>query len=142
MSKKKIIKKVKKVSSHKTKVKAKKTKKVVKKISHKTKPVPKTKKVATPKVSSKLKEMDVKADKLIAKGRERGFITYDEIMKEFPKLEDNIIFLDSLYNKFVVAGVDVLEGGGMLETDEEQLKNMLLMEHVAQMLDTILYKYI
>jgi len=113
--------KVKKVSNHKTKVKAKKVKKVVKKISHKTKT---TSKAKTPviKVSSKLKEMDVKAEKLITKGRERGFITYDEIMKEFPKIEDDIIFLDSLYNKFVVAGVDVLEGGGMLETDDEQLK--------------------
>jgi RNA polymerase primary sigma factor len=113
--------KVKKVSNHKTKVKAKKVKKVVKKTSHKTKI---TSKAKTPviKVSSKLKEMDVKAEKLITKGRERGFITYDEIMKEFPKIEDNIIFLDSLYNKFVVAGVDVLEGGGMLETDDEQLK--------------------
>ena len=43
-------------------------------------------------------------------------------MKEFPKVEDDIFFLDDLYNKLVVAGIDVLEGGGMLEVDEEQIK--------------------
>ncbi len=32
------------------------------------------------------------------------------------------MFLDDLYNKLVVAGIDVLEGGGMLEVDEEQIK--------------------
>jgi RNA polymerase primary sigma factor len=43
-------------------------------------------------------------------------------LKEFPKVEDDVIFLDDLYNKLVVAGIDVLEGGGMLEVDDEQLK--------------------
>ncbi len=75
-----------------------------------------------PKMSAKKKEWEVKAEKLIAKGKERGFITYDEILKEFPKVEDDVIFLDDLYNKFVVAGLDVLEGGGLLETNDDQIK--------------------
>jgi RNA polymerase primary sigma factor len=122
MSKKKLNKKIKKASNHKNKtIKPKKSnKKIVKKIKNK-KTSSKVKK-NEPKVSSKLKEMDMKAERLITKGRERGFITYDEIMKEFPKMENDIIFLDSLYNKLVVAGVDVLEGGGMLETNDDQLK--------------------
>jgi RNA polymerase primary sigma factor len=104
-------KKNKKVSKSK---KLKKAKKIVKKIKTvKTKPV---------KITLKQKELNSKADKLIVKGRERGFITYDEILKEFPKIEDDVIFLDDLYNKLVVAGIDVLEGGGMLEVDEEQIK--------------------
>ncbi len=117
-------KKLKKVSKNKTKS-AKKTKKIVKKTtrkaSAKAKSAPKIKAKGL-KISSKLKEMDMRAGRLITKGRERGFITYDEILKEFPKVEDDIIFLDELYNKLVVAGVDVLEGGGMLEVDEEQIK--------------------
>jgi RNA polymerase primary sigma factor len=112
-------KKIKKVS--KGKIKTKKVKKVAKKVSPKVKTAPKIKPVKI-KVSLKQKELDVKAGKLISKGRERGFITYDEILKEFPKIEDDIIFLDELYNKLVVAGIDVLEGGGMLEVDEEQIK--------------------
>jgi RNA polymerase primary sigma factor len=78
---------------------------------------------ALPKVSLKRKELDLKADKIIAKGKERGFITYDEILKEFPKIENDVIFLDELYNKFMVAGLDVLEGGGLLEANnDEQIK--------------------
>src|SRR3989344_1299949 len=40
---------------------------------------------------------------LIEKGRKRGFITYDEILKTFPDIENNILFLDELYEKFGVA---------------------------------------
>jgi len=74
------------------------------------------------KMSAKRKELELKADKIIAKGKERGFITYDEILKEFPRIEDDVIFLDTLYNKFMVAGLDVLEGGGLLEVNDEQIK--------------------
>jgi RNA polymerase primary sigma factor len=59
-----------------------------------------------------------KAEKLIQKGRDRGFVTYDEILKEFPQIENDILFLDELYSKFTTAGVDVLEGGGLLEVEE------------------------
>ncbi len=108
-------KKTKKISKGKPKVK--KTKKTPKKAVSKAKKAQKT-----PKVTLKQRDLDLKADKLISKGRERGFITYDEILKEFPKVEDDVMFLDDLYNKLVVAGIDVLEGGGMLEVDEEQIK--------------------
>ncbi len=108
-------KKTKKISKAKPKVK--KTKKTPKKAISKAKKAQKT-----PKVTLKQRDLDLKADKLISKGRERGFITYDEILKEFPKVEDDVMFLDDLYNKLVVAGIDVLEGGGMLEVDEEQIK--------------------
>jgi RNA polymerase primary sigma factor len=71
------------------------------------------------KVDSKQKEFDTKSNKLLVKGRERGFVTYDEILKEFPNIEQDIMFLDELYNKFAEAGVDVLEGGGVLDLDKE-----------------------
>src|SRR5207253_4931969 len=56
---------------------------------------------------------------LIEKGRKRGFITYDEILKTFPDIENNIIFLDELYEKFSVAGIDVLEVGNLLNLDND-----------------------
>src|SRR5689334_14967674 len=106
---KKKISKAKKSKSSKKKASSKKS--VFKKLS------------ALPKVSLKRKELDLKADKIIAKGKERGFITYDEILKEFPKIENDVIFLDELYNKFMTAGLDVLEGGGLLEANnDEQIK--------------------
>ncbi len=54
--------------------------------------------------------------KLLLKGKERGYITYDEILKEFPTVEDDILFLDDLYERLSTSGIDVLEGGGLLET--------------------------
>ena len=59
--------------------------------------------------------------KLIHKGKERGYVTYDEILKEFPTVEEDIVFLDDLYEKLSGSGVDILEGGGLLETPSEDL---------------------
>lgn len=68
--------------------------------------------------ADKVKDFEIRANKLINKGRDRGFVTYDEILKEFPQIENDIIFLDELYSKFTGANVDVLEGGGLLEIEE------------------------
>ena len=57
----------------------------------------------------------------MAKGKDRGFVTYDEILKEFPHIEDDITFLDELYGKLSTSGIDVLEGGGMLDIKNEDL---------------------
>jgi RNA polymerase primary sigma factor len=70
---------------------------------------------------SKKEEMEMKAERLISKGKERGFVTYDEILKEFPTIEDDIVFLEELYEKFSTAGIDVLEGGGLLEVSIDDL---------------------
>ncbi len=55
-----------------------------------------------------------KVETLITLGRERGYITYDEILREFPTIEDNVLLLEEMYERFSTAGIDVLEGGGML----------------------------
>jgi RNA polymerase primary sigma factor len=67
----------------------------------------------------KAEELSRLADELINKGRKRGFITYDEILKTFPEIENNILFLDELYEKLAVAGIDVLEGGNLLNLDSD-----------------------
>jgi RNA polymerase primary sigma factor len=60
-----------------------------------------------------------KADMLITKGKERGYITYNEILKEFPHIEEDVHFLDQLYERFSTSGIDILEGG-MLEDNADQ----------------------
>lgn len=67
------------------------------------------------KLSKKDQHMQDKAAKLYQKGRERGFVTYDEILKEFPNIEDNVLFLEELYDTFDTEGVDVIESGGLLD---------------------------
>lgn len=88
------------------------------------KPHKKTKEAEKPKKltgAKKAADLEARAEKLIAKGKERGFVTYDEILKEFPTIEDDIMFLDELYAKLSTSGVDVLEGGGMLDITNEDL---------------------
>ncbi|HUQ30253.1 MAG TPA: sigma-70 family RNA polymerase sigma factor [Candidatus Paceibacterota bacterium] len=58
------------------------------------------------------------ADDLIKKGKERGYITYNEIIKAFPHVEDDVDFLEALYERFATAGIDILEGG-MLEDNAD-----------------------
>ncbi|KND51707.1 MAG: RNA polymerase primary sigma factor [Parcubacteria bacterium C7867-001] len=128
MAKKKTVKK--KASSKSAKKAGKKSapkkKKVVKKA---------VKKVAKPKKKEQMKnvvrvaakgarakaaaEKGDKAERLLQKGKERGYITYSEILKEFPHIEEDVQFLDSLYEKFSSNGIDILEGG-MLEDNADQ----------------------
>lgn len=66
------------------------------------------------------KKAEVRAAKkkeLVEKGRQRGFVTYDEILKAFPDIESDIVFLEELYDEFTVAHIDVLEGGNLLDLD-------------------------
>ncbi len=113
----------KKKANKKTKVnKAKKIKKVKKTFKKKIN-AKKVVKKKTAKLSVKKKEMEVKADKLLSKGKDRGYVTYDEILHEFPKIEEDVIFLEELYAKLSSAGIDILEGGGMLEFESEIANN-------------------
>lgn len=52
-------------------------------------------------------EKQDKAEHLIKKGKERGYITYSEILKEFPHIEDDVDFFDDLYQRFMTSGIDV-----------------------------------
>jgi RNA polymerase primary sigma factor len=74
----------------------------------------------------RLELQEKKAEIIITKGRERGFITYDEIIREFPNVEDDILFLDELYDKLAQVGIDVLESGGLLEDTDDILKKYSL----------------
>jgi len=98
----------------------KQQKKVIKKVVKKVNRVVKTKAVKSKKVSNKKREFETKTQKLLSKGRERGYVTYDEILKEFPNIETDVMFLDELYNRLATTGVDILEGGGMLDIEKEE----------------------
>lgn len=105
--------------------KAKPKARVAAKKSRATKPArvaKKTNRRALPKlVKNKIEQKQGnKVESLITLGRERGYITYDEILREFPTIEDDVLLLEEIYEKFGTAGIDVLEGGGMLEDTSAQ----------------------
>jgi RNA polymerase primary sigma factor len=66
-------------------------------------------------------ERQTKADSLVKKGRERGYITYSEILREFPHIEDDVNFLDELYERLTITGIDILEGGMLEDNADEYL---------------------
>lgn len=69
------------------------------------------------------KDKEKKIKKLIAVGKERGFITHDGILKEFPTIENDIDLLENLYAKLEDANVDILNSGGILEMEEDDTFN-------------------
>ncbi len=75
---------------------------------------------AAPLRMSKKDDAEARLVRLMARGKERGFVTYDEILKEYPNIEQDIVFLDTLYEKLQVTGIDVLEGGGLLDASKPE----------------------
>ncbi len=117
--------------------KAKPVKKVVKKAAPKPKkPAPKAKpakvkavkpakapkapKVPKVKKSKDRLAMERKLNALVQRGRDQGFVTYDAILRTFPEIEDNIEFLDEVYDKLGEAGIDILESGGLLDAVDDE----------------------
>jgi len=86
-----------------------------------TKKKPKIIAPKVPKVTKKAKVLEDKVQRLLFRGKEKGFVTYDEILKEFPHVEENIMFLEELYLKLGESGIDVLEGGGMLDPHADEI---------------------
>jgi len=78
-----------------------------------------TRLVREKKLSKRESVLEEKANLLVKKGKRRGFVTYSEILKDFPDIENNIMFLEDLYERLSSANVDVLEGGGFLDLDRE-----------------------
>ncbi len=130
IGKKEVKKAVRKVSQ---KVVAKTVKKVVQKSVKKSakKAVKKTAKKTTTKATKKpavkskkftkaQRERRNKLGKVMQLGKERGYITYDEILRFYPNIEQDINFLEDLYEQLSIAGIDVLQSGGMLGNDPSE----------------------
>jgi RNA polymerase primary sigma factor len=72
----------------------------------------------TPKMSGRPAH-DLVAE-LVMRGKQRGFVTEDEIMHAIPNVEQNIRELEGLYEKLEAIGVNVMSSGDIikLETDK------------------------
>ena len=100
-----IKKKSRKKKSAKKASASRRTKKIVRKIP--------AKKISKAELKKEFSEERVEI--LLKKGKERGFLTYPEILSAFPHVEYNVVFLEDLYGRLESAGVDVLEGRELLE---------------------------
>ncbi len=99
----------------------KKVQKAIKRPAKKvTKKTPKAAPKATPKQTKFTRERETKAADLMKIGRDRGYVTYDDILKYFPTIERDVEFLEELYDRLHIANVDVLQSGGLLSDDRSE----------------------
>jgi len=71
--------------------------------------------------SEKKKEaekIEQKIQALLRRGRDRGFVTYAEILYYFPTIEDNLMLLEDLYERFNRENIEVLESKDFLDETE------------------------
>jgi len=102
--KKKAVKKIRKAARKK-----------VKKSKQKTKAIKKKKKL----LISRKKAFNLdNFQSLIDKGRERGFVTYSEILYAFPEVEKDISGLEKLYDVLEKQGIEIKEAKEFLSSEE------------------------
>ena len=77
-----------------------------------------------PKTSKKeaSKEAEQKIRDLLTRGRERGFVTYSEILYYFPSIEDDVLLLEDLYERFEREDIEVLETQELIVEAEQPKK--------------------
>lgn len=101
------------------------TKSLKKKAASKSKSAALQKKKAAAKGKKAGKEFlatEAKVDALMKKGRERGFITYSEILVSFPTIEEDIPLLEELYRRFEESNIEVLETKELIEVEAGEAK--------------------
>jgi RNA polymerase primary sigma factor len=60
-------------------------------------------------LAKRTKQVSLDDKKLIKLGKERGFVTQEEILQVFPKPEEVLEELDNFYLKLIEANIDVFE---------------------------------
>ncbi len=86
-----------------------------------TRPAPKPLKLSK-QAKTRIVEIEKKIANLTKRGRERGFVTYSELLSSFPHIEEDVPLLESLYERFEATNIDVVETRDLLETPEEEPK--------------------
>ena len=76
-----------------------------------------TKAVAVP---SEPHELTAEMVTLIEKGKEQGFVTYDDILDVFPEAEDELDMIDALYQRLMSDGVSVLADNATAQDEGQQ----------------------
>jgi RNA polymerase primary sigma factor len=90
-------------------------KKVVAKVSKKVAPSKPARKSQPAAKGLTGEQLELRVVDLLEKGKKRRFVTYDELLRSFPDIEEDVLFLDELYRRLSEAGVDVLESGSLLD---------------------------
>ncbi|MBI3998755.1 MAG: sigma-70 family RNA polymerase sigma factor, partial [Armatimonadetes bacterium] len=62
-----------------------------------------------PQAQTSTEDLSPELRALIEAGRKRGFLTHDEILEQFPEIEQNVEQVDKLYSVLAEQGIEILE---------------------------------
>lgn len=65
-------------------------------------------------------ETQNKIQSLLKRGRERGFVTYSEILYYFPTIEEDIMLLEDLYARFEKGNIEILESKAFIDDSKSE----------------------
>ena len=71
------------------------------------------------KIKTQEEIIEEKIKSLIARGKERGFITEDEILYLFPDIEENFDVLEKIYERLETSGIELKSTSGVWNEDEK-----------------------
>jgi RNA polymerase primary sigma factor len=72
------------------------------------------------KLEKALKAHASEITELIDRGRPRGFVTDNEILYYFPKIEDSVEMLDEIYDRLEKAGIKVIETSALIDFSKDE----------------------
>ena len=75
---------------------------------------------SAPEISSEQTDLSPEMEALIAKGKENGYITYDDVLDVFPDAEDQLDQIDTFYQRLMTEGVEVVAEAKDDEKDEAE----------------------
>ena len=115
------VKKLRKPLKKKAQEKAQKNlKKPAKRAVKKAPKVKKGKQKPLTKLEKAVKANAHEINELIDRGRPRGFVTDNEILYYFPKIEDNVELLDEIYDRLEKAGIKVIETSALIDFSKDE----------------------
>jgi len=107
----------------------KKTNKGEKKNQKNKRLISKPKKITKKSQQKENDDFEKKVQELINRGKSRGFVTQDEILMYFPRVEENLALLDKLYDRLSAENIEIVESIDLLvdqkEVTDEELKHAL-----------------
>jgi len=107
----------------------KKTNKGEKKNQKNKRLISKPKKITKKSRQKENDDFEKKVQELINRGKSRGFVTQDEILMYFPRVEENLALLDKLYDRLSAENIEIVESIDLLvdqkEVTDEELKHAL-----------------
>lgn len=99
----------------------------------------------TPAESDEKVEFSPEVERLIAKGREQGFVTQQEIFSTVPEAEENVESLDDLYTALMDQGIEITDQKDKLiwaTEPEEDIENAVSEDYIKDIADDSVRLYL